>query len=105
MALNENVGHDCLARELGVTAPMSRIGPTAQIKPGPAVESARLHVADIIGHKIFTQIIAFVRAHPELTGPWIKCYTNRVANAPRINLLSGAVGIKFENASAIRFPE
>jgi len=40
----------------------------ADIPPGPAIESALLHVSDVVGHKIVSQAIAFVDRAPELVG-------------------------------------
>src|SRR5438552_588738 len=52
---------------------------------------------------MFAEYVSLVGAHPELVRAGAKRNSDGVANAPRVNLLSGAIGIKLEDARAIGF--
>src|SRR5471032_2763592 len=66
VALDEHVRRQNLAGKLGMLARVARVLMISEIKPWPAIEPSRLHVADVIWHQIVAQFIAFVSAHPEL---------------------------------------
>src|ERR1044071_3572045 len=73
----------------------------SDIEPGPAVESATLHAADVIGNQIVAQLVALVRAHPKLVRPRTKLDPDRIPDSPGKNVLTGPVRIELENARAI----
>src|SRR5437868_3087392 len=82
---------------------MPRVLVIADVKPGPAIESASLHAAYVIRHQIFAEFVALVCAHPELVRSRTKHDAHRVPDSPRENILPGPVRIELENAGAIRF--
>src|SRR5256714_10613113 len=75
----------------------------ADVEPGPAVESARLHAAYVIRYQIFAELVPLVRAHPKLVRSRTNLNPDRVPNSPRKNILLRAVRIELENARPIRF--
>src|SRR5215216_5791769 len=80
-----------------------RILMISDVIPRPAVKSAGTHAADVVWRQIFADLVPLVCAHPQLVCAWPKRDANSVANSPRVNLLSGAVRIKLEDAGAIFF--
>src|SRR5881392_2030943 len=82
---------------------MVRIGMSADVKPGPSIKAAGAHTADIVRRQILPNLVPLVCAHPELIAAGPKCDPNGVANSPSIDFSVGAVGIEFEDASAICF--
>src|SRR2546421_13036103 len=82
---------------------MPRVLVVADVKPRPAIESARLHAAYVIRDQIFAEFVALVRAHPELIRSRTKHDANRVPDSPRENILPRPVRLELENAGVIRF--
>src|SRR3954447_19515258 len=66
------------------------VGMIADIKPGPAVKSARTHTADVIGRQILADLVPFICTHPELVSTGTKGNSDSVANSPCIDFLIGA---------------
>src|SRR6266513_3993998 len=75
----------------------------ADVKPRPAVKTAGAYAADVIGRKVFADLVPLVCAHPKLVCAWPKRDADGVANSPGVNLLPTAVRIKLENARPIFF--
>ena len=102
MCLHEYVGNDDLISELRMFALVARIDVVANVKPGPAIETARADTTDVVGRQILTEFVPLVCAHPEFVAAGPKCNSNGVSNSPCINFLPSAVGIEFGNRSAHR---
>src|SRR5881227_441715 len=101
MRLHEYVGNDDLISELRMFAFVSRVDVVADVKPGPAIETAGADTTDVVGRQILTEFVPLVCAHPELVASGPKCNSAGVSNSPRINFLVAAVGIEFEYARAV----
>src|ERR1700691_5124013 len=66
---------------------MPRILMAAHIPPRPAVESAFLHVSDVVGDKVISQAVAFVHRTPQLASLRIDCQpASGIANSIGIHL-------------------
>ncbi len=101
--MHEHVGHDHFISKLGVFSLVVRINMVADVKPGPAIKSARLYAADVIGRQVVAEFVPLVCAHPEFVAARTKRDPDSVSNSPSINFLSAAIGIEFEDARAICF--
>src|SRR6267143_2687534 len=101
--LHEHIRNNDLISELRMFSLVSRIGMIADVKPRPAIKAAGTHTADVVGRQIFADLVSLIGAHPELVRAGAKRNSDGVANAPRVNLLSGAIGIKLKDARAIFF--
>jgi hypothetical protein len=75
----------------------------ADVKPRPAIETARAHTADVIGRQIVADFVPLVRTHPEYVVVRTKCDSYCVANSPCINVSIFAVRVELEDARAIGF--
>src|SRR5207302_10612727 len=82
---------------------VSRVDVVADVKPGPAIETAGADTTDVVGRQILAKFVPLVCAHPELVAAGPKCNSDGVSNPPRINFLAAAVGIEFEYARAVCF--
>src|SRR5207248_1966277 len=103
VCLYKHVGNNHLISKLRMFSLVSRIRMIADVKPRPAIKAARTHAADVVGRQIFADLVSFVGAHPELVRAGPECNSDCIANSPCINLLSGTIGIKFENTRPIFF--
>src|SRR5882724_5166140 len=97
--LHEHIRNNDLISELRMFSLVSRIGMIADVKPRPAIKAAGTHTADVVGRQIFADLVTFVCAHPEFVRARTKRDPDSVANAPRVNPLPGAIGIKLEDPS------
>src|SRR5580698_9382534 len=75
---------------------------TAHIVPRPSVEAAFLNRSDIVGDKMIAQVVTLVGGAPELTGGWIDCLTDAVANTVGVDFDEPAVRRKFQNIGAVQ---
>src|SRR5947199_9853213 len=100
---HENIGNGDLISELRMFAVVARIDVVANVKAGPAIETARADTTDVVGRQILTEFVPLVCAHPELVAAGPKCNSDGVSNSPRINFLVAAVGIEFKYARAVCF--
>src|SRR5437870_12078160 len=64
---------------------VTRVDVVADVKPGPAIETAGTDTTDVVGRQIFTEFVPLVCAHPELIAAGAKCNSDGVSNSPRIN--------------------
>src|SRR5438270_12700915 len=103
MRLHEHIGNDDLISKLRTLALVTRIDVAAEVKPGPAIETAGPDTTDVVGRQVLTEFVPLVCAHPELAAAGPKCNSDGVSNSPRINFLVAAVGIEFEYARAVCF--
>src|ERR1043166_1828885 len=103
VALHEDVGHNNLAGQLRMLPVVPRVLVVAEIEPWPAVESARLHAANVVRHQILAQPVPLVRAHPKLARARAEGDPEGVTDSPGENVAPGAVRIELEDAGAIRF--
>src|SRR5579863_127192 len=84
---------------------MARILMRSDVPPWPAIESAFLHMRDVVGDKVIAQRVAFVHRAPQLAS--LRIYKNAaagVANAIGINAQHARLGIARENVGAVFFP-
>src|SRR5438034_7778188 len=98
MRLHEHVRNDNFVSKLRMFPFVARIDMVADVKPGPAIKPAGFYTTDVIGRQIFTELVSFVCAHPELVAARTKRDPDSVSNPPGINFLPGPIGIQFENA-------
>src|SRR5438874_6867731 len=103
MRLHEHVRNDNFVAKLTMFPIEAWIDMVADVKPRPAIKAVRFNTADVIGRQIFTEFVPLVCAHPELVAARTKRDPDSVSNSPRINFLTAAIGIEFENARALRF--
>src|SRR5437016_9501838 len=103
MRLYKQVRNDNFVSKLRMFSLVTRIDMVADIKPRPAIKAARFNTADVIGRQIIAEFVPLVCAHPELVAARTKRDPDSVSNSPRINFLTAAIGIEFENARALRF--
>src|SRR5947208_15586009 len=74
-----------------------RILMISEVIPRPSVKSAGTDAADVVGWRIFADLVPLVCAHPKLVCAWPKRDADGVANSPGVNLLPTVVRIKLEN--------
>src|ERR1044072_2997949 len=103
MRLHKHVWDNDLVGKFRMLSFVARIRVIPNVKPWPAIKAAGTHAADVVRRQVFADLVTFVCAHPEFVRTRTKCDPDSVANAPRVNPLSGAIGIKFEDASTIFF--
>src|ERR1700722_5232398 len=76
----------------------------ADIPPGPAVESAFLHVGDVVGDQVVAESVALVDRTPELAGLGIdRDSSARIADSVGVDLQLTIGGIASEDVGAIFF--
>src|ERR1700733_15958188 len=81
---------------------MPRILMAAHIPPGPAVESAFLHMRDVVGNQVVAQTIALIYRAPQLAGLGIdRNSASGIANAIGIHAQRAVRGIAPENVGTI----
>src|SRR6266496_3234935 len=81
---------------------MPRVLVRSHVPPGPAVESAFLHVGDVVGNQVVAQRVALVDGTPQLAGLGMDGNsTTRVADAIGKYLHIRTIGIEYQNVSAI----
>ena len=53
----------------------------ANVVPGPAIESAVLHMGCVVRNQIVAERVAFVHCSPKLAGLWLYSQAHGIANA------------------------
>src|ERR1700733_15874866 len=82
-------------------SPMTRILMPAHIPPRPPVETAILHVRDVVRDEVVAESVTFVHRAPQLSGLWIHGNAHGVANAVRVDPHARTVGIELKNVGAV----
>jgi hypothetical protein len=62
--LQQHVGHNDFVLQFGMLAFVSWILMAPDVPPRPAVETAWLHMRDVVGHQIVAEGIAFIHRTP-----------------------------------------
>src|SRR5580658_2402984 len=81
----------------------TRIRMAADVVRRPAVKAAFLYVGNIVGREVVAKIVALIRGAPEIAVIGLNCFADAIADASRVDALTGAIGIEFQNISAILF--
>src|SRR5690242_7884037 len=101
MRLDQHVGDNHFVSELGMSAFMPRVRMVTSVEPWPAIKSARLHSADVIGRQIVAEFVPLVSAHPQFIGFGSKGDSDRITNSPGEYFFTGTVRVQLKYPSAV----
>src|SRR5882724_10255174 len=100
--LEQNIGNNRLIFQLRMLSWMARVLMTADVPPRPAIESALLHMSDVVGNQVIAERIALIHRAPQLIGLGIHCHpASGVADSVSIDAHVGAIGIECQDVSAV----
>ena len=83
--LQQHVGYFDRRLQFGMLAFEPRILIASEIVPRPTVEATVLDVCDVVGDEIVTEVVALVRADPQLTGRGVDREPGRVPDAAGVD--------------------
>src|SRR5262245_42788749 len=95
----QDIRNDCLSNQVRALRGDCRIEILSDVRIWPAIETAVANRRDVIGHKIVSELIAFVNRRPQCVCSRIERETNGISQAACKYTFSGTVGIEFEYGS------
>src|SRR5258708_18386602 len=96
------VGRDDFVLQFRMLALMFRVPVSAHIEPWPAVEPAIFDVRDVVRRQVVSEFVPLIHRAPQLSALRLDGYADRIANAIRIDAKSAAIGVVFQNVSAMQ---